>query len=255
MKITRRQLRQIIAESLKPFALNEEAVTLASLAASGAITQTQLARAQQIISAGLMTGPEMIASLTGAGSAAAGAGALAGPTQVTLGAAGSVGGAATNLMTVLSGGAAVSEPTAYILASAAAAEISLIIAGIAGIAGIAVTGTMAALETLGAKKKSTAEFIFNIMKRAMSKNLKKDKSDMDETTIKMAHRALSSRNMEALKVALETGLLKLDVGLVRDQYFEMESSASAEYVDFDAVDATLREISKSVRREIKSERS
>lgn len=247
MKITRRQLRQIISESLKPSVLKEEAVTLASLAASGAITQAQLASAQQIISAGLMTGPEMIASLTGAGSAAAGAGALAGSTQVTLGAAGSVSGAATNLMTVLGGGAAFSEPVAATLAAAAAAEIVLIVAGIAGIAGMAVTGSMAALETLGAKKKSTAAFIFNIMKRAMSKKLKSDKADMDETTIKMAHRALTSRNPEALKVALETGLLKLDVNELYGQYDEMRSSASAEYVDFDAVDEALKEIRKSVR--------
>ena len=107
---------------------------------------------------------------------------------------------------------------------------------------MAVTGSMAALETLKAKKKSTAQFIFNIMKRAMSKKLKSDKKNMDETTIKMAFRALKSKNPEALKVALETGLLKLDANELYDQYDEMRSSASAEYVDFDAVDKALREI-------------
>jgi hypothetical protein len=246
MKITRRQLKRIIIESVKPYTLKEEAVTLASLAASGAITQIQLANAQQIVSAGLMTGSEMIASITGASSAsaAAGAGALAGPTQVTLGAAGSVSGAATNLMTVLGGGAAFSEPVAATLAAAAAAEVVLIVAGIAAGAAAAVTGSMAAFESLKAKKRATAQFVYNVIKTALSRKLKSDKTDMDETTIKMAFRALKSKNPDALKVALETGLLKLDVNELDRALGEMTQSASAEYVDFDAARDAISEISR-----------
>jgi hypothetical protein len=244
MKITRRQLKRIIIESVKPYTLKEEAVTLASLAASGVITQIQLANAQQIVSAGLMTGPEMIASITGASSAAAGAGALAGPTQVTLGAAGSVSGAATNLTTVLGGGAAFSEPVAATLAAAAAAEVVLIVAGIAAGAAAAVTGSMAAFESLKAKKRATAQFVYNVIKTALSRKLKSDKTDMDETTIKMAFRALKSKNPDALKVALETGLLKLDVNELDRALGEMTQSASAEYVDFDAARDAISEISR-----------
>ena len=137
-----------------------------------------------------------------------GGGAVGGCIMASIGAGGSgaaagatAGAATTNLMTVASGATA-AETGGAVLAAAAAAKVMLIVAAVAGIAGIAVAGSMAAFETLRAKKRSTAQFVYNVIKTALSRRLKSDKSNMDELTIKMAHRALKSKDTLILSESL-----------------------------------------------------
>ena len=246
MKISRKQLRSLIIEQFSH--LNEEVTTLAALASAGTISANVLASAQALIRVGLTTAPEMVAAFSSgfsAPAAHAAAHTLGGATQLP--AAGSVSGAAGNLTALLSGGGAGDAGVGVVLKGAAAAEILLLVAGIAGIAGIAATGSMAAFETLKRNKKSTASFALDVIKRSMSRSFKRNKKNMDELSQKMGSKAIRSSSIKSLNVALETGLLKLDVNDLYDVYENMKKSASVEYVDLDAIEKMLEEIKALVR--------
>ena len=76
----------------------------------------------------------------------------------------------------------------------------------------------------------------------MSKTLKKTKVDMSKEEVEKAHSAIASRNIQAILGSLEAGFLQLSLDDLYDSYKDLKNSASAERVDFRAVEALLKEL-------------
>ena len=183
MKITRRQLRQIITEVVKD---------AAAIGAAG-----------------------------GAGATAA-AGIQAGYTAASF--AGSAVGA---------GG------TVFVGAVPVAA---VLIPAILAITAAAYHGTHAIFDTLEAKKQGTRSFVKNVIKRGLSKSLKRFKKDMSEEEIRKAHRAITQGDDKDIMTGIKMGLLRIDLNDLNDAFEDMKNSASVKYVDEKAVEEILRKI-------------
>jgi hypothetical protein len=118
---------------------------------------------------------------------------------------------------------------------------------VAGIASGVSSAPLDALEILTRNKKSTASFALDVIKRSMSRSFKRNKKDMENFRQEMASKALKSNDIKRLGVALKSDLLKINVNDLYDVYENMKKSASAEYVDLEAVEKTLEEIKAKIR--------
>lgn len=98
------------------------------------------------------------------------------------------------------------------------------------------------LDVVRAKKAATSKFMQDVLSRALSRSLKRSKNEMSKEDVAKAHKAITSRDGDAIIGSIKAGFLSLDLNDLQDVYKDLKKSASAERVDFDAVEKMLKKL-------------
>jgi hypothetical protein len=97
-------------------------------------------------------------------------------------------------------------------------------------------------DVVQAKRQATLKFMQDLLSRALSRGLKRSKGNMSQEDIDKTHKAITSRDGEAILGSIKAGFLSLDLDDLQDVYKDLKKSASAVRVDFDAVEKMLKKL-------------